>query len=131
VSSSGSQKASLPHEEPEPDARGELSDETCEQGADTADGPFDFDTANGMLQHSMDSAASCGLHTVGHFDLTLHVTFGNAGCVADVTLKSEVPSSIGECLLRRFKQTKVKAFSGAAPTAEVRMTNDRSWWSWM
>jgi len=130
---SGSKKSPprLPHESSGDDEGGaEVRNETCSDGEETTTAPFDQPVANGMLQHAMDRAWSCGLHTVSHFDLTLSLRWGNSGCVARVTLENEVPSTIGECLVRRFEGATIKPFSGASPSVVVRMTNDRSWWSY-
>jgi hypothetical protein len=92
---------------------------------------FDQPAAQGALEHAMDRAWSCGLHTHSHFDLSVTLSWGNAGCVADVLLDAELPSDIGQCLVRRFGDASIRPFSGGSPSVQVRMTNDRAWWTWL
>jgi len=118
----------LPHETPEGN---ELSDANCPAGVPSDDPPFDGAAAEGALKHAMDRAWSSGLHTASHFDLSITMSWGNAGCVAEVTLEEELPSSLAECLMRRFRDATIKPFRGQSPSVQVRMTNDRAWWTWL
>ena len=115
---------------PESNAKTELNEVECEQAISPDAPPFDQSVATGMLESAMERAWNCGLHNASTFDLTLKVSWGTAGCVSNVELLSETPSSTGECLIRQFKKASIQPFSGGAPYATVRMTNDRSWWSW-
>jgi len=122
----------LPHEDTDnDDPRGELHDGEC-SASSVRDAPaFDQPVADGMIKYAMDRDWSCGLHTGSHFDLTVTMSWGNAGCVADVTLDSDLPSDIGHCLLRRFSSATIQPFTGSSPSVQVRMTNDRAWWTWL
>ncbi len=122
-------------EEPEPesepsDARAELSDGTC--AAETAAGapPLDKGAVNGLLMSAAERAWNCGLHSVNRMDLHIAVEIHGTGCVSDVALDEKLPSTMGECLMRRFKETKIPAYTGGPVVARVRMTNDRVWLEW-
>jgi hypothetical protein len=131
VRADGRTRAKLPHEEADDGPPGELSSQSCEASAKTTSRPFDHPAADGVLKHTIHRAWSCGLHTMSHFDLSLHLNWGNAGCVARVSLDGEVPSNISECLLRRFEKATVPPFSGGSPVVQVRIINDRAWWDWL
>jgi hypothetical protein len=115
--------------EPEPQARDELVSAECKASSSSGGTPFNAAEADGILKYAMERAWNCGLHTMSHFDLGLTLEWGNTGCVASVVLQQELPSAIGECLIRQFEKAAVPAFGGKSPHVEVRMTNDRSWWS--
>jgi hypothetical protein len=121
----------LPHETPEATAESEHHDGSCAWSSAANAPAFDVGVAEGAIQHAMERAARCGLHTRSHFDLSLTLSWGGSGCVAHVELESEVPNDVGECLVRRFSDATTKPFSGSSPEVQVRMTNDRFWWTWL
>ena len=116
---------------PSDERKNELRNTDCEWGPETTSRAFNRFAADGVLKQATDRAASCGLHSNDRFDLSLNMSWGHPGCVAWVSLEAELPNKISECLLRRFESATVPPFSGVLPSVQVRMTNDRAWWTWL
>jgi hypothetical protein len=114
-----------------PASPNEFRNTDCAWSPETNTRAFSRLVADGALKDAMDRAVSCSVHASHHLDLSLNMSWGNAGCVARVTLETELPSNVRDCLLRRFATATVPPFSGVSPSVQVRMTNERTWWDWL
>jgi hypothetical protein len=111
-----------------PQAR--LSSEECKNAPPGTTALFDRNAGDGAIKAGAQRAWACGLHTTTAMDLKLVVTWAPAGCVSEVAIENKIPSSIGECLIRRFGQSNVPAFQGAPVSVRVRMIDDRAYFEW-
>jgi hypothetical protein len=116
------------NEEGGPQAR--LSSAECKNAPAGTTAPFDHNAGDGAIKAGAERAWACGLHTTTAMNLKLVVTWAPAGCVSEVAIENEIPSSIGECLIRRFGLSSVPAFQGAPVSVRVRMIDDRAYFEW-
>jgi hypothetical protein len=107
-----------------------LSSEESKDAPAGTTSPFDRHAGAGAIEARAQRAWARGLHTTTAMDLKLVVTWGPAGCVTEVAIENKIPSSIGECLIRRFGQSSVPAFQGAPVSIRVRMIDDRAYFAW-
>ncbi len=107
-----------------------LSSAECKNAPAGTTAPFDRSAGDGAIKAGAQRAWACGLHTTTAMDLKLVVTWAPAGCVSEVAIENKIPSSIGECLIRRFGQSSVPAFQGAPVSVRVRMIDDRAYFEW-